>query len=121
MFGKIYNGGTRDNTFNAMYAAGSKDQALVTMAASKSGVDIRQVNIGANATAAVSAQDDISADATLNRIPNAIQAGGARPSRTPGGRSRSLGKGFQRPESRRMSCPTFQAETRKSPKRQRRS
>ena len=77
MFGKIYNGGTRDNTFNAMYAAGSKDQALVTMAASKSGVDMRQVNIGANATAAVSAQDDISADATLNRIPNAIQAGGA--------------------------------------------
>lgn len=76
VLGRMYGSGVRDQTFNAMYAAGTKDQALVNKAASQSGVDMRKTNFGENAAAAVSSQDDIDAEASQNRFSNAIQAGG---------------------------------------------
>lgn len=72
--------GIKDKGFYATAAAGGMNQAALVMAASmlkRSGLTMSQIKLIPGMEDLVSAVDDASADSIMNRIPNAIQVGGA--------------------------------------------
>lgn len=80
MLEKIKPKGTKNQGFYATAAAGGMNQAALVMAASMakmSGLDMSKLKLLPGMEDLVSAMDDIFADSTMNRIPNAIGVGGA--------------------------------------------
>ena len=80
MLGMIKPKGTKNQGFYATAAAGGMNQAALVMAASMakmSGLDMSKLKLLPGMEDLVSAMDDISADSTMNRIPNALGVGGA--------------------------------------------
>ena len=80
MLEKIKPKGEKNKGFYATAAAGGMNQAALVMAAyvaKMSGMDMSKLKLIPGMEDLVSAMDDISADFTMNRIPNAIGVGGA--------------------------------------------
>ena len=80
MLGTLRPRGTRDVGFYATAAAGDKNQAALVMAASMAkmaGLDMSRLRLMPGMEDLVSQIDAISADSTMNRIPNALNVGGA--------------------------------------------